>query len=235
MTTRTRDLIVLSGEAGAGKDSVADILVATHGYEKFSLSEEMKIFCQRVFGWTDDQLWGPSQFRNAPDPKWARPCSTCDGKGLRDAYFGTVLKKQSVFCDPCGGSGKIDDNSPRRVLQLLGDEWARQMIHPDIWTLSARPLLESKLAAGKKIVINDARFDNDRVNLGEWVGATLVAVRTVRKKARKNTEAWRKHKSETEQPTDDAVHYIIKNDEEWPMPSLPKRVTEMLEAMSHGC
>jgi hypothetical protein len=231
MATRTSNLIVLSGEAGAGKDSVADILVDSHGYEKFSLSTEMKVFCGKVFGFSDDQLYGPSNFRNAPDPRWARPCQVCSGKGLRDAYFGMVLKKQSVFCDTCQGTGKINDNSPRRILQLLGDEWSRQMIHPDIWTMTARPLLEAKLAGGARIVINDARFDNDRANLAEWVGASLVDVRTVRKKSRKKTEAWRQHGSETERPTDDAVHRIIKNDEEWPFPSLPKRVEEMLHGL----
>lgn len=223
MAIRTRNLIVLSGEAGAGKDSVADILVASHGYEKFSLSTEMKVFCGRVFGFSDDQLYGPSNFRNAPDPKWARPCPNCDATRPGNCF--------THLCDTCSGTGKLNDNSPRRILQLLGDEWARQMIHPDIWTMAARPLLEQKLAAGTKIVINDARFDNDRANLAEWVGATLVDVRTVRKKARKNTEAWRKHKSETERPTDDAVHCIIKNDEEWPFPSLPKRVKEMLHGL----
>ena len=220
MITRTRNLIVLSGEAGAGKDSVADILVSEHSYEKFSLSTEMKVFCGRVFGFSDDQLYGPSNFRNAPDPKWARPCPDCDATKLGNCH--------TQYCLTCTGTGKVNDNSPRRILQLLGDEWARQMIHPDIWTMSSRPLLEHKLAVGAKIVINDARFDNDRANLAEWVGATLVDVRTMRKKSRKNIEAWRQHGSEMERPTDDAVHYIIKNDEEWPFPNLPQRVGEML-------
>lgn len=219
-------LIVLSGEAGAGKDSVADILVDFHGYEKFSLSDEMKVFCQRIFGWTDEQLWGPSHFRNVPDPKWARPCNLCKGIGK------VVRSGRTLTCQVCEGVGKINDNSPRRVLQLLGDEWARQMIHPDIWTMVARPLLDKRLSLGNKIVINDARFDNDRTNLATWNGATLVDVRTTRKKTRKHTETWRMHGSETSRPTDNAIHYVIQNDEEWPFPGLQGRVAEMLQKLS---
>jgi len=226
MATRSHNFIVLSGEAGAGKDSVADILVDSHGYEKFSLSTEMKVFCGRVFGFSDDQLYGPSNFRNSPDPKWARPCPNCDATRPGNCF--------THLCDTCSGTGKLNDNSPRRILQLLGDEWARQMIHPDIWTMCARPVLEEKLAKGVKIVINDARFDNDRANLAQWVGASLVDVQSIRSKNRKNTEAWRLHKSETERPADGAVHYVIQNDEEWPFPGLSMRVTEMLGALNCG-
>lgn len=200
-------LIVLSGEAGAGKDSVADILVADHSFEKFSLSEEMKLFCQRVFSWSDDQLWGPSHFRNAPDPKWARSCPRLNG----------MCKK----CDDCDG-GVINDNSPRRVLQLLGDEWARQMIHPDIWTMSARPGLEARLSAGARIVINDARFANDRDNLAAWLGAKRVDVRAPNR--RSDGASWRMHASERSRPTDDQVEAIIVNPESWPFPGLGERV-----------
>lgn len=216
-----RQLIVLSGEAGAGKDSVADILVDQYGYEKFSLSEEMKIFCQRVFGWSDEQLWGPSQFRNAPDPKWARPCPYCKGTGrIR------VMRRRD--CYTCEGRGEINDNSPRRVLQLLGDEWARQMIHPDIWTMSVRTLLETKLTSNTKIVVNDARFDNDRKNLALWLDATVVDVQTSRNKQNKLSELWRKHGSENSRSSTEVFHYVINNDEEWPFPSLASKVAEML-------
>ncbi len=222
-------LIVLSGEAGAGKDSVADILVSDHGYEKFSLSDEMKVFVGRVFGFSDEQLRGPSHFRNTPDPRWARPCPQCRSTG---AYsFEIAFASCEVQCPGCGGMGTINDNSPRRVLQLLGDEWARQMIHPDIWTMSARPRLEVMLASGAKIVINDARFANDRANLSQWLGGKRVDVRTPVSK--NDGAAWRRHASEQSRPEDDDVEFILMNDEKWPFPGLRARVDAMLVAL-HG-
>jgi len=223
--------IVLSGEAGAGKDSTADILVERHGYQKVSLSDEMKRFCMRAFGWTHDQLFGPSQLRNIPDPKWARPCNLCEGSGrFQDDHpnqFGSL--PDPTACSGCEGSGKINDNSPRRVLQLLGDEWGRQMIHPDIWTMVARPRLEDLLSQGTRIVINDARFDNDRTNLRDWLGAKLVDVRSTL--AKDDGAAWRKHASELSRPSDHQVHYVIHNDEEWPFKSLRYHVADMLHTL----
>ncbi len=62
-------IIGLSGRAGAGKDTVADFL-AEGKYIKTSLADPMKHICKQVFGFTDKQLWGPSQYRNEVDPRW---------------------------------------------------------------------------------------------------------------------------------------------------------------------
>lgn len=222
-----KHFIVLSGEAGAGKDSTADILVDKFGYRKVSLSDEMKRFCMRLFGWSHDQLFGPSHLRNQPDPKWERPCPKCNGSGTY--RFEVAYADCSVQCAACGGRGKINDNSPRRVLQLLGDEWGRQLIHPDIWTMAARPGVEAMLQRGERIVINDARFDNDRTNMRDWLGAKLVDVRSANSK--NDGAAWRQHASELSRPSDDQLDYIIQNDEQYPFPKLQYLVGDMLHAL----
>jgi len=168
-------------------------------------------------------LYGPSAMRNAPDPKWARPCSPCKGTGCDDRWSGPKP------CPVCEGQGMINDNSPRRVLQLLGDEWGRQMIHPDIWTMVARPGIENLLQRGIRVVINDARFDNDRTNMADWLGAKLVDVRSINSKD--DGAAWRKHASELARPSDSQLHYVLQNDEEWPFPGLAYRVGDMLHAL----
>lgn len=213
--------IVLSGEAGAGKDSTADLLVERFGYRKVSMSEEMKRFAMRLFGWSHEQLFGASHLRNAPDPKWARPCANCKATG----FLVDLRTGDHRDCPDCV-RGKINDNSPRRVLQLLGDEWGRQLIHPDIWTMALRPSLENMLQRGVRIVVNDARFDNDRTNLRDWLGAKLVDVRSVN--AKDDGAAWRKHASELARPRDEELDYIVQNDESWPFPSLAGHVERML-------
>lgn len=218
-------LIVLSGDAGAGKDSLADIL-EDRGWKRYSLAGPLKRFAGDMFGFTDEQLYGPSSARNAPDPRWARTCPRCSGNGMRAAAIGPVIVANRVFCEDCEGTGKINDNSPRRVLQLLGEEYLRQMIHVDALTMRARPDLEAMLARGESIVVNDARNDNDRNNLHAWLGACRVDVRTARKPRKK--EKWRMHLSEMRKATDDQLEYIVQNDEEWPFPSLTSRVDEML-------
>jgi hypothetical protein len=63
-------IIGLSGLAGSGKDAVADELVAHCGFFKLAVADAMKEACARWFGWTEEQLWGPSHLRNEPDPAW---------------------------------------------------------------------------------------------------------------------------------------------------------------------
>jgi len=222
-------LIVLSGEAGAGKDAVAKILVEKFGWTSYSLAGPLKRFAEDMFMFSKDQCYGPSSARNAPDPRWARPCKTCARSGYRRAAVGP---DRDVKCEVCGGTGLINDNSPRRVLQLLGEEYLREMIHVDALTMRARGELEAMMDSGIDIVVNDARNDNDRNNLHDWLDAWRVDVRSIRcSSAKKASQPWRQHVSEQRQATDDAVEFVIQNDEEWPFPSLPTAVDEMLLTM----
>lgn len=47
----------------------------------------------------------------------------------------------------------------RRLLQTLGTEWGRQVIHPDIWLLCMQRAIEA--CPQDRIVIEDCRFDNE--------------------------------------------------------------------------
>jgi hypothetical protein len=62
-------LIALSGRAGSGKDTVASMIP---GAVRMSFAEPLKRFCMEVFGWTEAQVFGPSELRNVPDPRYVR-------------------------------------------------------------------------------------------------------------------------------------------------------------------
>lgn len=64
-----KHLIALAGRAGAGKNTVATML----GGHEISFAEPLKRFCQEVFAFSDAQVWGPSECRNAPDERYPRP------------------------------------------------------------------------------------------------------------------------------------------------------------------
>lgn len=227
------NFIVLSGIAGAGKDSVANILVNDHRWTLYSLAGPLKRFSQDMFGFTDEQVFGPSSARNRPDPRWARPCLHCKKTG----QVRSMLRFHE--CSACNGKGIIDDNSPRRILQLLGEEYLRQMIHVDALTMRARPEIEKLLFSIDQqgfggIVINDARNDNDRDNMNDWLGACRVDVRSTKVKDR-IPETWHMHKSELRQPNNADVEYVLNNDEEWPFPSLHNKVDLMLASLRKKC
>lgn len=62
-------LIGLVGHAGTGKDTAAAFLPA----KKFSFAGPMKEFVKRAFDFTDEQVYGASEHRNRPDPRYTRP------------------------------------------------------------------------------------------------------------------------------------------------------------------
>ena len=55
--THTMALVVaLVGEAGAGKDSIADVLTQKFDFERLAFASPLKKACKEVFGLTDKQL-----------------------------------------------------------------------------------------------------------------------------------------------------------------------------------
>lgn len=51
--------------------------------------------------------------------------------------------------------------SPRYIMQTIGTDWGRNMVHRDLWTLLTRQRIEALLAAGHGVVMSDCRFDNE--------------------------------------------------------------------------
>lgn len=98
-------IIALSGPAGSGKDTIADIFVCEYGFVKVSLAAPIKRICQNVFGFTNKQMWGPSYNRNIPDKRYPRTTP----------------------------SNSIEYLTPRYAIQRLGTNWGRDC-YPDIWT-----------------------------------------------------------------------------------------------------
>ena len=66
-------LIGLSGPAGSGKSTVADILFGTRAVHlQISIAAPMKGLCRDLFGWSNELLYGPSELRGTPDPRGRR-------------------------------------------------------------------------------------------------------------------------------------------------------------------
>jgi hypothetical protein len=51
--------------------------------------------------------------------------------------------------------------TPRRMMQTLGTEWGREMIHPAMWVLSCMRRTGVRQRHGYSVVISDVRFDNE--------------------------------------------------------------------------
>jgi hypothetical protein len=77
--------------------------------------------------------------------------------------------------------------SPRRIMQTLGTEWGRELIHGDIWlTLAFKRLMEG---GGRGMIVSDCRFENETAWIRR-VGGLVVHIE------RAAAEAVRPHSSE---------------------------------------
>lgn len=86
--------------------------------------------------------------------------------GLRDAELNDPVLKEIVL-DEYG-------KSPREIMQLLGTEFARNMISEDIWVTA----MKRKIAPGMKVVIDDVRFNNEAEFIRDSGGSVLEVKRT---------------------------------------------------------
>lgn len=68
-------VVCLSGKAKSGKDTFASAVKRERGHacHLVALADPLKHFCQEVFGFSKDQLWGPSELRDVVDPRWGFP------------------------------------------------------------------------------------------------------------------------------------------------------------------
>jgi hypothetical protein len=195
-------IIGLCGQAGSGKDTVADILVAEHGYIKIALADPLKRICRDVFWFSDEQLWGPSEKRNEPDKRYVRAkCPMHETLGM--------VTISNCHCEYL---------TPRLALQRLGTEWGR-MCYPNVWidyalrmavktlspeyhrdgvTYDARSLVTSAPPGFRcnGVVISDVRFRNEVDAISQMVGGRVWRIE--RPGAGLQGEA-AKHQSEQEQ------------------------------------
>lgn len=90
-------------------------------------------------------------------------------RGL-EAMFGW---DQSLWEDRDAKEKEIEGfgKSPRYMMQTLGTEWGRHMVHPDIWVFAA----DQQWLAHSNIIVPDIRYNNE----ADWVerrGGVLLKV-----------------------------------------------------------
>lgn len=73
-------------------------------------------------------------------------------------------------------SPALDGRTPRHVMQTLGTEWGRDMIHPDLWINTAKARIKYHVNQGRRVVVTDARFPNEVAMLQEAFSARVINI-----------------------------------------------------------
>lgn len=148
-------IIALHGLPQAGKTTIAEHLMATHGFNRIGFGDHLKFCASCMFDLKHAQIFG--DLKDTVDERWGQ--------------------------------------TPRRILQKLGTEVARE-IHSEVWV---RPLIDQIMAnhPSKKWVVDDLRFPNERKALEE-MGASFVKV--IRPRILEMTRFYLAHESNQELP-----------------------------------
>lgn len=67
--------------------------------------------------------------------------------------------------------------SPRQLLQTLGTEWGRGLVHPDIWVRAAMREAKARRDIGVGTIFADLRFDNEAAAIRETGGRVFRVIR----------------------------------------------------------
>lgn len=179
-----KPIIGLSGIAGAGKDTVADILVRERGFVKVSLADPMKRAVADWFGWDVERLWGPSDRRNAVDPAYNNLTAR---RALQ--FLGTEVGRElwrDVWVDyALRIARQLLDGEPTNPQVVYGYEPSG-----GLWIQDEFPIFRAR-----GVVLPDIRFENELAAL-RVAGARVIRIKRASSGLTGSAAA---HASETEQ------------------------------------
>jgi len=146
----------LTGPAGCGKSTVARALIA----------EIQDGITGASRGWP---FGTGAEIVATGTPMKAALAAIYDAAGLTPAQIARRIDGEGKRrpCVILGG------RTPTEAMQTLGTEWGRQMIHPDLWANLWRYRAEAVMAAGRAVLNDSVRFDNERTHIHALGGVVV--------------------------------------------------------------
>jgi hypothetical protein len=149
-------IITVSGLAGAGKDTLADVLVTKYDFKKISLADSLREICSEVFNipMSDflDRDKKDSPMTNVLIPKTSEVFELIDKANFK---AGNNHKPVSLPSD----IQNVELMTPRDVLKWAGTEVIRKYCGNDIWIKIA---VQQASKLDQHCIISDVRFQNER-------------------------------------------------------------------------
>lgn len=150
-------ILGLTGFAGAGKDTVADLLVTHARFRKMAFADALRAEVADGFGVLVSDLAEPS-LKSRPS------AALCMRRAPRDFLAAVVLSLSAAAPDhrtPLSDEWLDVPRTPRQILQWWGTEYRRAQ-HDRYWTRAMLSRLVACQRAGEtRFVITDVRFDNE--------------------------------------------------------------------------
>lgn len=147
LTMMPDKVVALVGFKGSGKNTAAQALI-DDGWIGLSFGNALKDVLASLFGWSRVMLEG----------------DTLESREWRERIDHWWSEKLG-----------IDVFTPRWAMQNVGTEVFRKHFHYDVWVLAVEHAI-SKLPAGSRVVLLDARFPNE-IDFARKLGATVIRIK----------------------------------------------------------
>jgi hypothetical protein len=190
-------IIALSGKAATGKDTFADVLVKRYEFTKIAFADPLRNICARVF-YLDPSMFIDRDKKDADMKRIYLDFHDIDAiRYIVENEWGIeVTQEAREAMEELHGR---ELNTPRDVLRCIGN-MLRETLDKDIWiNLALKKIKETK----GKVVITDARFENERIAL-DRIGAILVLI--------KRNDNGQTVEHEFDLGTEDEYDVVFKND-----------------------
>ncbi|MGF6349005.1 hypothetical protein [Variovorax sp. W2I14] len=164
-------LIALTGHAGVGKDTTADLLVAHARFRKLAFADALRGEVANAFNLSLSDLSNP-HLKNVPTVALRMR------RAPHDFLAAVILALSAAAPDhrtPLSDQWLDEPRSPRQILQWWGTEYRRAQ-SPRYWTSQLiKRLADYRRDGETRFVVTDVRFDNEAHAL-RMAGAVLWQV-----------------------------------------------------------
>jgi hypothetical protein len=140
-------IIGICGFQGAGKDTMANILIEKYGFIKFSFANALKDIISILFCWPRELIEGDTNesrlWRETVDEWWSKKLN-------------------------------IPELTPRMIMQKIGTDLFRKYFNEDIWVnIIEKKIKDAGIL--QNIVITDCRFPNE-IKLLRELGGKIIHI-----------------------------------------------------------
>jgi hypothetical protein len=94
---------------------------------------------------------------------------------MKDMLVAMGLTRQQVEVDKEVPLHILGGKTTRHALQTIGTQWGRDMIDENLWANVTHARIRDLVVAGKNVVVDDCRFENEATML-KTMGAIIVRV-----------------------------------------------------------
>jgi hypothetical protein len=163
----TTFIIAITGRAGAGKNTLGAALV------DYLRTHTTVSVCEKAFA---------TALRDVAEAAFGCRYETHAEKERVDPFWGPWLEEVARARAELPQSMRLPSMSDepgtgRRMLQFLGTEMFREMVHPEFWLLCFERRLAAMIPAPEVVVITDCRFNNEATWVRKHRGIVVEVVR----------------------------------------------------------